>query len=371
MTEYSHMHQAPLSSKVQQELMVEEARYLEARARILAGSQAHPVVPQQHNMLVSVATNFGANVTTDAFTYGFPSTHTHPSQSLVSNNVMNDTRDHHGFHSSNDAWDTQTYPQTVFDPSFFSGYTQNLDTFDATSSGFPYTNASCSYPPYDIQQPVMEQMALGLPTNVNPSFDPEAYLQQASTPCLSALGQTGSTRMPLVHDGGAQFFPGLDAMRTAFACSHGIDMAASNTVLPLRNDALPSGYDMTNRARNEVPHLPAMEQPSSFDRRLCPESPSENQAPTMNISRKRALSSPTAADNETFAPYGVSNDTTKTRGELIMVSYTNPEAERAAKKARGASRTVREKADWACFRCFILQQKVCHFSFVPKSLCSH
>jgi hypothetical protein len=362
MTEYSHMHRAPLSSEVQRELMIEQMRHSEACEKILGRSQACPMVSQQqHKSIMFADTNFGTDGATDTSTLGFLSADTGPSQSLMSNNVLNDGRDLYGFNAGCDTWHTQTFPQAVFDPSFSSGYAQSLNTFDATSSWLPYTNASSSYLPNNFQQPVIPS------TNDIPYFGPNTYLQGAPAPSFSAPGQTGSTQKLMVQNDGAQFFSALDASSTAFATSYNIDMAASNTVPSFRNEAPPSGYDITNEAANDLPFV-AIKQPGSLDHHLRPEYPFGTQAPIMEISRKQVLSSQTLANTETIAPHSLPEHTTKADNGLIIVPYENPEAERVSKKTRPRSRIVRDKAKWACFRCFMLSYKVKYLSLIFKSV---
>jgi hypothetical protein len=366
MIDYSYMHRATSNSELQRQLMVEDMRHFEARERILGRSQAYPMVPQQqHNTTMFADTSFGTDGATHASTSGFPSARTGPSQSLMSNNVLNDEKESYGLGSSCDTRHAQTSPQAAFDPSFSSGYTQSLNTFDASSSWFPYTNASSSYLPNNFQQPAIQQMPLRLSTNDTPYFGPNAYLQEAPAPSYSAPGQIGSTQRSMVQNDGAQFFSALDAASTAFASSHNIDMTASNTVPSFRNEAPPSGYDITNEIANDLPFIP-IKQPGSLNHHLRPGYLFGSQAPTMEISRKRALSSSTLASTETLAPHSVPEHTNKAGNRLVIVPYESPEAERTSKKARPNSRTVREKAAWACFRCFFKQAKVNCFSIVSK-----
>jgi hypothetical protein len=366
MTEYSYMHRTTSSSEVRRQLIVEDMRHFEARERILGRSQTYPMVPQQQdNTIMFTDTNFGTDGATDTSILGFLSANTSPSQSLMSNNVMNAGRQSYGFDPSCDTWHTQTNPQAVFDPSFSSGYTQRLNTFDTTSCQFPYTNASSSYLTNNLQQPVIQQMPLRPSTNDTPYFGPNAYLQEAPAPNFSAPGQIGSTQRSIVQNDGAQLFSALDPSSTAFASSHNIDMAASNTVPSFRNEAPPSGYDITNEVANDLPFIP-IKQAGSLNHHLRTGYLFGSQAPTMEISRKRALSSSTLASTETLAPHSVPEHTNKAGNRLVIVPYESPEAERTSKKARPNSRTVREKAAWACFRCFFKQAKVNCFSIVSK-----
>lgn len=394
MSEYSHIHEPPLSSKAQRELMIEEHRHFEARKRILERNQTYPIVLQEeqntHPYSDASLDKYGG---TDAPTFDFSSSRMASDQTLESNLVMNNGSSSHGFGPG--PWHTQTTLQDVLNPSPFSGYAQ-----DPTRSGTPshyvqYNDPSSSYLPMNFRQPtmeqmplqpimeqmppqplmehmplqsaveqiplqpIMEQMSLKLSSYNVPDCLLNAHGQEVPAPHFSALAQIGSTQGPSIRNNGTQLSAQEHALSTPFATNSNINMAASATVSSLRDNFYHSGYHTPGIRRTYPPSFPVVDQSNTLDPDTAPAGPFQTQTPVTKTSRKRTQSSSALANGRTSASRGVTKRTVKTGiGLDNMHLYKSPEAEREYTRNRKRTHRSNGRVDEACFACWLHKGKV-------------
>jgi hypothetical protein len=257
------------------------------------------------------------------------------------------------------AFDPSAFDPSAFDPSLSSGYAPRVDSLAITSSAFEHDDANHSYLPIDFQrvaehmpprldpvairssdfqyddsinsylridflQPAAEHMPLDLSMDDTP-FISNDFVQEGPASDLPAQDQAVNTHMYSVHDDGAQFFGEAHALPIPTTTNRNINMEASTMGPPLPYHAHQLGSYSTDIAQIDYASISVAEQSETIDRDHFFGGPSEIQTPVT---------------------------------DLTIVPYTNPEAERASKKARPITRRVMDKTDRACFRCFLFRLKV-------------
>jgi hypothetical protein len=363
MLEHNQMQDLQLSNQTQLNLTIEEIQHIEARRRFQAIRQGLPLLSDQEHIAGpynNTTPHFypGTDIPGDDYNrpYGISNAYMAPYQTLQSNVFPYSGSSSHGFDS--DAWLTQPNPEASFRPSSSSSYAQEFDFLERAFPCLQSDDRNDSYETVSFQQPNMELMSLKpSPSNI-PAPVLDVHGQSVLISCLEGTTHTGSTQTSFVRSDGSLVPADAYAPSTAF------DTASnSNMTDPLIALLPPERFDKnssptTRSTLSDFSPLPMVGQSNTPARRTqCPVVPDlfKKRTAASKTARKRAW----CGDQEVPAPHEVATKSRKTDRLQNMHVYKDPDAERAYNKFRKRTRKVTEKADWACFVCWLHKGKVC------------